>query len=67
MSRALVFGDVDQAVIDRMADTMIAQAGFDSVCTEDDLLAAGFTRAQIARYGDAARALARDRRAAPAD
>ena len=58
--------DLDARIVDRMADTMIARAGLDGACTEADLLDAGFTLAQIARYGDAARNRARNRRVAQA-
>ncbi|MGQ9367726.1 hypothetical protein [Azospirillum sp. ST 5-10] len=44
-----------------MAELMGERAAAGGCCTEDDLLAAGYSREDIARHGDAARALARRR------
>lgn len=43
----------------QIADVMIARATASDACTEADLAAAGFTAAELARFGEAARALAR--------
>ena len=54
------------SVVDRMANVIGDRRNTDGCCTEGDLLNAGFSRAQIARYGDAARDVAAARRAAAA-
>lgn len=52
-----------QDIVNRMADVMANRAASAGSCTEEDLAKAGFTRAEMDRHGDAARAKARDRAA----
>jgi len=50
--------DRDAATIKAMAAVMTGCAADNGACLESDLLAAGFSRAEINRLGDAARAVA---------
>ena len=52
---------IENAVIDRMADVLLNRTAGNGACTEGDLLAAGFTQAQIHRHRAAAIATATHR------
>jgi hypothetical protein len=58
MTRTPVSSPASPSVARRMATVMVARTTAAGACTEDDLRRAGFSRADLARHADAARALA---------
>src|SRR6185437_5574062 len=56
--------ETDGMRVARMARAMLLRVTASGACSEADLFCAGFTAAEIARHGDAARSLAQDLRRA---